>query len=421
MSASGQYQTTVDSSPGYIYISSDYGATWRQRGLSLTLYDVAMSASGQYQTAVDNNSGYIYISSDYGSTWTSTASSQKWREIAISASGQYQVVGKAGAPRYIYVSSDYGHTWTIVLSTGSHACQGLAISASGQYITGVINSGRIVTCYNSISSPGILYGTTGTFSATVSAAAYNPPSDYRIKENVQDLNLTDYTVNDLRPVNYHNKLLGKPDIGFIAHEVQEHYPFLVSGEKDGPQYQSLNYTGLIGIAVKEIKEIKEQTRKMNLYLELNEKLTTLGDIDLCGNYLTNIEGFHFIDGSTQKTGFSQSTFESSTMSFDIYEIKQHNYYINKSPTGLITWNIYHNSFINTNNTNNNNSTIFYFINSTGDIQHFCFLDDQSKINVYDSENNQLDITNTIKIQSKKIYILYTNDSSFGAEMYILNK
>ena len=65
--------------------------------------------------------------------------------------------------------------------------------------------------------------------------------------------------------------------------------------------------------------------------------------------------------------------------------------------------------------------MFYFINSTGDIQHFCFLGDQSKINVYDSENNQLDITNTIKIHSKKINILYTNDSSFGGEMYILNK
>ena len=107
-----------------------------------------------------------------------------------------------------------------------------------------------------------LIGTTGTFSNTVTAAAFNSTSDYRVKENIQDLNLNIYNVNPLRPVNYFNNRLNKLDIGFIAHEVQEYYPFLVSGEKDGEENQSLNYSGLIGILVKEIQELKQRVKQL---------------------------------------------------------------------------------------------------------------------------------------------------------------
>ena len=56
------------------------------------------------------------------------------------------------------------------------------------------------------------------------------------------------------------KLSGKQDIGIIAHELQEYYPYLVSGEKDGPENQSVNYIGLIGILIKEIKDLKERVK-----------------------------------------------------------------------------------------------------------------------------------------------------------------
>jgi hypothetical protein len=63
-------------------------------------------------------------------------------------------------------------------------------------------------------------------------------------------------VDVLRPIAYTNSRAGKQDIGFIAHEVGEHYPYLVNGEKDGENMQSLNYIGIIGILVKEIQELK---------------------------------------------------------------------------------------------------------------------------------------------------------------------
>jgi hypothetical protein len=118
-------------------------------------------------------------------------------------------------------------------------------------------------------------GNTATFTYTVTAGNFNVTSDYRVKENVQNLNTDVYNVNNLRPVNYHNTIFNKPDIGFIAHEVQEQYPFLVTGEKDGIEKQSMNYTGLIGIAVKEIQDLKqistETTETIRNIVSIQEK------------------------------------------------------------------------------------------------------------------------------------------------------
>jgi len=95
----------------------------------------------------------------------------------------------------------------------------------------------------------------------VNATSYNSASDYRIKKDVVTLDET-FTVDKLRPVTYNNTKLDKQDIGLIAHEVQEIYPFLVTGEKDGENLQSVNYTGLIGILIKEVQELKERVKKL---------------------------------------------------------------------------------------------------------------------------------------------------------------
>ena len=94
-------------------------------------------------------------------------------------------------------------------------------------------------------------------SGSVNATSYNSTSDYRIKENIQTLDDM-YTLDFLRPVSYTNTIVNKYDIGLIANELQEIYPFMVSGEKDGENLQTINYTSLIGIMIKEIKELKKE-------------------------------------------------------------------------------------------------------------------------------------------------------------------
>jgi hypothetical protein len=87
-------------------------------------------------------------------------------------------------------------------------------------------------------------------------------SDYRIKTNIQTLDET-YTVDNIRPVSYINISSNTQSIGVIAHELQEQFPFLVNGEKDGEHYQSVNYNGLIGILIREIQELKKQIHELN--------------------------------------------------------------------------------------------------------------------------------------------------------------
>jgi hypothetical protein len=96
---------------------------------------------------------------------------------------------------------------------------------------------------------------------TITAATFNTTSDYRVKENVETLDLNVYRTDHLRPVSYLNKLSNKYSLGLIAHELQEQYSFLVDGEKDGEKIQSVDYIGIIAILIKEIQELKNILKK----------------------------------------------------------------------------------------------------------------------------------------------------------------
>jgi hypothetical protein len=72
----------------------------------------------------------------------------------------------------------------------------------------------------------------------------------------------EYSIDKLRPVSYFNKLKNEEDIGFIAHEVEDIYPNLVDGDKDGDEYQALNYIGIIAVLVKEVKDLKKEVAEL---------------------------------------------------------------------------------------------------------------------------------------------------------------
>jgi hypothetical protein len=135
------------------------------------------------------------------------------------------------------------------------------IDASNQIVFG--------TSSESVKIPGSYVGINGAYnpggiyaldvSGNVNATSYNTSSDYRIKENITQLD-SKFVVDNLNPVTYLNKKSEKQDIGLIAHELQEIYPELVNGEKDGEQIQSVNYIGLIPILIKEIQVLKERVK-----------------------------------------------------------------------------------------------------------------------------------------------------------------
>jgi hypothetical protein len=92
-------------------------------------------------------------------------------------------------------------------------------------------------------------------------------SDYRIKNDISSINLDIFSVDNLNPVYFRFKKDNKESIGLIAHELQEFYPFLVEGEKDGEQTQTVNYNGLVGVLIKEIQELKKRVNYLENKIE----------------------------------------------------------------------------------------------------------------------------------------------------------
>jgi hypothetical protein len=95
-------------------------------------------------------------------------------------------------------------------------------------------------------------------------------SDYRIQRIIEPLN-SSYNVDNLKPIKYLNEKTNNVEIGFSAHELQEHIPCLVSGVKNGLETQTINYIGLIGILVQEIKYIKKELKETKSELILYKK------------------------------------------------------------------------------------------------------------------------------------------------------
>ena len=122
----------------------------------------------------------------------------------------------------------------------------------------------------------------GNITTNGSTVTYNPPSDYRLKQDVSNITDAITKIKSLRPVNYrwkNNVDIGY-DTGFIAHEVQEtgYFNHSVTGVKDGtrtkyndpsttePDYQGVDYTKFTPMLVAALKEISDKVDALDTRL-----------------------------------------------------------------------------------------------------------------------------------------------------------
>jgi hypothetical protein len=93
---------------------------------------------------------------------------------------------------------------------------------------------------------------------------YNTGSDYRLKENVSDMTDATSRLKKLKPkrFNFISDETNTLRDGFLAHEVSDVVPEVVTGEKDAvdsdgnPVYQGMDHSRLVPLLVKTIQELE---------------------------------------------------------------------------------------------------------------------------------------------------------------------
>lgn len=102
--------------------------------------------------------------------------------------------------------------------------------------------------------------TVGSISTSGGTTSYNTTSDYRLKENVTELNGASDRLNELQVKQFN--LIGHDQTvdGFLAHEVQNVVPEAVTGSKDevdsdgNPVYQSIDHSKLVPLLTAALQE-----------------------------------------------------------------------------------------------------------------------------------------------------------------------
>lgn len=79
----------------------------------------------------------------------------------------------------------------------------------------------------------------GSITCTATVTSYNTSSDYRLKDEIEDLTGSGAFIDALRPRKWKFKEDGSVGVGFIAHEFAEVSPSSVHGEKDAMQLKSV--------------------------------------------------------------------------------------------------------------------------------------------------------------------------------------
>jgi hypothetical protein len=120
--------------------------------------------------------------------------------------------------------------------------------------------------------------TVGSINCTTSATTFTTTSDYRLKENIVPVESGLNRLMQLKPSKFNWITTGEEAEGFIAHELQEIFPYAVAGEKDAIysstgniKPQSVDYGRITPLLVKAIQELKSENDNLKSRLEVLEQ------------------------------------------------------------------------------------------------------------------------------------------------------
>ena len=109
------------------------------------------------------------------------------------------------------------------------------------------------------------------------SASYNTLSDYRLKENVKQIQNATEKVLQLKPCNF-NFIGHEQEVdGFIAHELQEVAPYAVTGVKDAVNEdgsiitQQIDTSKLIALLTASLQELHGIVKQQQIQIDLQQQ------------------------------------------------------------------------------------------------------------------------------------------------------
>lgn len=182
------------------------------------------------------------------------------------------------------VTSDTAPTEKMRITSGGDVLIGTTGTPNGTSVFGAAfidsSSGRniLYSASSTTSGSGLCQfynpnGLVGQIQVSGSSTNYVTSSDYRLKENVVDMQGALDRVDQLEPKRFNFISDAETTVdGFIAHEVQDIVPEAVTGEKDAvdyegnPQYQGIDQSKIVPLLVGAIKELKAEIETFQGFL-----------------------------------------------------------------------------------------------------------------------------------------------------------
>jgi hypothetical protein len=120
----------------------------------------------------------------------------------------------------------------------------------------------------------------GSISSNTTNTAYNTTSDYRLKEDIQDMQFSGAIIDAIKPRTWKWKANGEFGMGFVAHELQDIVPGAVTGEKDAVdgegepvmQMFSCGSPAMMAIMVAELKDLRARMAELEAFKAAIEAL-----------------------------------------------------------------------------------------------------------------------------------------------------
>lgn len=210
------------------------------------------NANTSDQSNISSNSSILGLG--YGGVQTLTVDTNGlWKYYANDGTTEKMRVNgaaSAGQPVLLVNTTASINAGKISMEFTTASAAGIGMNDTGS------GNGGVFIAFLSGASPGTSRGTITNNNNT--GVLYNVTSDYRLKENVQNMQNGLSRIMQLNPVSFNWKENQFADEGFLAHEVKNIFPNVVTGEKDADRMQQMDRSALVPYLVKAIQELKQE-------------------------------------------------------------------------------------------------------------------------------------------------------------------